>query len=127
MDDICYLESSLHPLKNDYGQPVTFSKEGRINHKFYWPAYEGNNGASYRLTLCEDGSFTLTVRSSMRLEIEGTYSLENNILTLTSGDSTYYFVCTKDGFTKSVYKKFTTEAVKYWLIEEPPLPEPPAE
>ena len=125
--DICYLNTFI-PLENDYGQAVTFSKEGRINHEVRFYSYEGYKSESYHLTLSEDGSFRLyrSVNSTPSGEIKGTYSLESNILTLTSEDATYYLVCSKEGITKDVFKKYTTDTEKYWVIEEP-LPEPPAE
>lgn len=118
--DICYFER-FTPLENDYGQTVAFSKEGRINLTLHWQY--GYNANYYHLTLCDDGSFTLW---NDWKEIEGTYALENNILTLTGEDVTYYLVCTKDGITKDVFKKQTSETVKGGDIVEGPV-EAPAE
>lgn len=125
--DFCYVESSFEPIENDYGQTVTFSKEGRIAHEFEWHKVAGSKSIRYSLSLCEDGTFTLkensynvsftNYTSNVR---EGTYSLENNILVLTAEDITYYFVCTEEGINKEVYK-YTVGTV-YSTTGEAPVP-----
>jgi len=130
--DFCYVESSFEPIENDYGQTVTFSKEGRIAHEFKWRQTVNSKSTNYTLSLCEDGTFTLEELSSYdHLNYtsnvrEGTYSLENNILTLTAGDVAYYFVCTEEGITKEVYKKYTAGTVQPTATEAPLPPIPDA-
>lgn len=128
--DFCYSEN-LEPIVDDYGRTITFSKEGRIEHWFRWSKLESNNVFdSYDLTLYENGSFYLLTaldRNSVDYslsKIEGNYSLENNILTLTSEDVTYYLVCTNEGITKYVFKKQSSETVKRGDIVERPVEAP---
>lgn len=119
--DVYYVESSFEPIKDEYGQTVTFSKEGRIDHTFSWSKYDTGLGADTDLVLRKDGTFTmemteLTETELVRSELEGTYSLENSILTLTGEDFTFYFVCTEEGITRKVYKKYTSEEIKDELL-----------
>lgn len=122
--DFCYGEY-LAPIVDDYGRTVTFSEEGRIEHWFRWSKIDDNLYDTYDLTLYEDGSFYLLTSldkkdgSSDLSKIEGTYSLENNILTLTSDNVVYYLVCTNDGITKNVFKKQSDETVKRGGVERP--------
>lgn len=119
--DFIYYEV-FESIEDDYGQTKTFSKEGRINHKFqWWVMYNNQKSDTTRLTLREDGSFTFDVRTQTgpgydnvytSNEFEGTYSLENNILTLTGEDVTYYLVCTNEGITQYVLKKQSSETVR---------------
>lgn len=124
----------FEPIVDDYGRTKAFSKEGRIEHSFSWHKHESDNVFfySYYLTLYENGSFYLLmsldkngVNESLS-KIEGNYTLENNILTLTSEDVTYYLVCTNEGITQYVLKKQTSETVKRGDIVERPV-EVPAE
>lgn len=118
--DFIYYED-FESIVDDYGRTKTFSKEGRISHRFWWmKLYNSHKYDSTHLTLREDGSFTFDVTTTTNLEhvvyesneFEGTYSLENNILTLTGEDVTYYLVYTNEGITQYVLKKQTSETVK---------------
>lgn len=141
--DVYYIESSnfgpsFEPMKNEYGQTVTFSKEGRIDHTFSWSNYSDiDHLRAYDLVLCSDGTFTLeelAVKNGDALNAEsnikeGTYTFENSLLTLIGDDFACYLVCTEEGITRNVYKKYSANEMKEnllgkwtneWEVEELP-------
>lgn len=136
--DVYYVESSFEPMKDEYGRTVTFSKDGGIDHTFSWSDYsDKSNVRYYDLVLCGDGTFTfemLTVKNGDVMNTEsnvegGTYSFENNILIIAGKNFEWYFVCTEEGITREVYKKYTSDEIKekllgkwnnVWEVEELP-------
>ena len=135
--DVYYVEASFEPMKDDYGRTVAFSEEGRINYTFQWHTIGEKDPKYTDIILREDGSFTAEERIIRNNDIfnmstntqEGTYSFENSILTLNGKNFTRYWVCTEDGFTTEVYKKYTPDQIKgkllgkwnnVWEVEELP-------
>lgn len=113
--DFYYLKGTIIPLKDEYGQTVHFSKEGTINYSITLSEI----GSKYDVTLTfhEDGTFVIRDEYKNGYdEYPGTYTLEEEILTLTDENSIYYLVCTEDGISKRVFKRYTIEDIKRQLM-----------
>lgn len=121
-----YCLPTFEPLKDNYGRTVTFSKDGRINHYISWSSsgilVNTREAHKTELTFREDGTFQLVEafyrddQLKQRNEHEGTYELEDNILTFTCDDFIFYLLYTEKGLSRHVYKRYTMDDTKNALI-----------
>ena len=121
-----YCLEVFEPLQDAYGRTVTFSKDGRANHHISW-SNRLLGGTSRRdkkteLIFREDGTFILVEalyvddQVDYYYEYEGTYTLEDSILTFKSDDIIFYLLYTEKGISRQVYKRYTMDDVKRELM-----------
>ena len=86
---------------DDYGREVTFDNQGRSDQTF--KVNLTGSGDDVALTLNNDGSFVVT--SNGVTGYEGTYHLQDEILTLNYGEGSLVFIYTDDKIYFDVYEK----------------------